>query len=325
MVTLINQTALKEFVNWILKKKRLKINFILGAIFVSLLSTENYFQQLDLSGVNIFRPAPVVIQAISDYPVKTTNITPPILSARSAIVIDIDSKTIIYEKNPDLKLLPASTTKIMTALVSLENYALTDVVTIGEIKTEKNIMDLKPGEKITVENLLSGLLIYSANDAAIALARFFPGGEIGFVKAMNEKAKALHLINTQFTNPVGFDDFGHYTTVHDLSLLTAAAMQQAALAKIVATISLTVADTENTVSHELVNVNKLLGQIPGLAGVKTGWTTLAGECLVGFTKRNGRGIITVVLGSVDRFGETQQLIDWAFLNYRFESLSAIHY
>lgn len=203
----------------------------------------------------------------------------------------------------------------MTALIALENYSLNEVITISPIDTEPVKMDLETGEKITVENLLYGLLVGSANDAAVALARHFPTGEAGFIAAMNLKAKSLHLLNTQFTNPVGFDNFGQYTTVHDLSLLTAEAMQSAFFKRLVSTISITVTDVDHTISHELTSLNLLLGRVSGLAGVKTGFTHLAGECLITFIQRQNHQIITVVLASNDRFGDTSQLIDWGFCQF----------
>jgi len=302
--------------------KKFKTNLILSAIFLSLIPLN-----IDLIQTKpLVRPTNYQFLPASDYPVNTAKIPAPALTARGVIVIDADSKAILYQKNPDLKLLPASITKIMTALIVLENYSLNDVITIGPINTEPVTMGLKTNEKITVENLLYGLLVGSANDAALALARHFPTGEAGFIAAMNLKAKNLHLLNTQFTNPVGFDNFGQYTTVHDLALLTAEAMQSAVFKRLVSTISITVTDVDHTVSHELTSLNLLLGQVSGLSGVKTGFTQLAGECLVTFIQRQNHQIITVVLGSNDRFGDTSQLIDWVFANFSWQELSpATHY
>ena len=302
--------------------KKFKTNLILSAIFLSLIPLN-----IDLIQTKpLVRPTNYQFLPASDYPVNTAKIPAPALTARGVIVIDADSKAILYQKNPDLKLLPASITKIMTALIVLENYSLSDVITIGPINTEPVTMGLKTNEKITVENLLYGLLVGSANDAALALARHFPTGEAGFIAAMNLKAKNLHLLNTQFTNPVGFDNFGQYTTVHDLALLTAEAMQSAVFKRLVSTISITVTDVDHTVSHELTSLNLLLGQVSGLSGVKTGFTQLAGECLVTFIQRQNHQIITVVLGSNDRFGDTSQLIDWVFANFSWQELSpATHY
>lgn len=291
------------------------ILFLIGLSFIPL--TASSFPRL-------INPVNYQINAVSNYPVNFTGIAAPYLSSRSAIVIDADSKAIIYQKNPDLKLAPASLTKIMTALVAINNYSLNDLVTVGKIETDPYLMKLQPGEIISVENLLYGLLVASNNDAAIALAEFHPGGEADFIAAMNQKAKALNLKSTQFTNVVGFDNYGHYSTVHDLSLLAAAAMNDVVFSKIVGTAAITVSNTTGQITHELKTINELLGKIPGLVGVKTGSTLAAGECLISYVERNSHKIITVVLGSGDRFNETRMLIDWVFLNYRWEELPATH-
>ena len=312
---------MKSFLQLIKARKNLTFKFIIVFLFLISLPGANYFNQLDLVKLKpVINSTDYQLPSPAEYPVNQTKAPAPMLSARGGVVIDADSKTIIYAHNPDLWLLPASTTKIMTALVALDNYSLEDVVTVSEIITEPVKMGLFPGEKITVNNLLYGLLVGSANDAALALAAHHPQGETGFVKAMNQKAADLNLTNTQYTNPIGLDNYGQYTTVHDLSLLTAAAMGQPVFRSIVNTIKYTVTDVDKTKIHELENINELLGQIPGLVGVKTGYTELAGECLVTYVTRQNHSIITVVLASGDRFGESQRLIDWVFTNFVWQSL-----
>lgn len=312
---------MKSFLQLIKARRNLTFKFILVFLFLISFPGANAFNQLDLVKLKpIINSTDFQMPPPADYPVNQTKAPAPYLSAQGAVVIDADSKTIIFAKNPDSWLLPASTVKIMTALVAIDNYSLTDVVTIGEIITEPVKMGLVAGEKITVNDLLHGLLIGSANDAALALAAHYPQGVAGFVKAMNQKAADLHLADTQYTNPVGLDNYGQYTTVHDLSLLTAAAMTQPVFRTIVNTIKYTVTDIDKTKLHELENLNELLGQIQGLIGVKTGFTELAGECLVTYVTRQNRSIITVVLASGDRFGESRQLIDWVFANFIWQSL-----
>lgn len=317
---------MKSFLNWIRSKPEVLWNFILAAVILFLIPGRNVFYDLDLGEVKPFvRPAPSIFLAPIETPVNITKAKPPWLSARAAIVIDADSKTILYQKNPDLKLLPASTTKIVTALVALDAYSLDQVITVTGVHQTGQVMRLKPGERITVENLLYGLLVESANDAATVLAQSFPGGEDNFIGAMNQKVKALGLSNTQFTNPSGLDAYGHYTSAHDLALIAAAAMANPTFKRIVSTMGITVADADNTITHHLETINELLGVIPGLAGIKTGWTDLAGECFVAYVSRDNRSLITVVLGSNDRFGETITLINWAYANFRWEWLTpAIH-
>jgi serine-type D-Ala-D-Ala carboxypeptidase (penicillin-binding protein 5/6) len=309
---------MKSFVKFLTSSKGLKTNFILILLTASFLPARNYFNSLKLDQSKpLVRPINQQVSSISKYPINHTGQLAPYLSAQSAIVVDADSKAILYTKNPNQKLLPASITKIMTALITLETYKLDDVVTVKSLETEGQTMELELNEKITVENLLYGLLVQSGNDAAVVLAQFHPEGQKGFIKAMNNKLVELNLHDTQFQNPSGLDEYGHYTTVHDLSLLAAHAMENKTFAKIVSTQNITVFNLDHTITHELKTINQLLGQITGIKGVKTGWTELAGECLVTLTQRNHQEIITVVLGSSDRFKESSSLIDWAFTNHQW--------
>jgi len=310
---------MKDFLDFVKARPQLKIKIVLAFLFLSLLPGRNYYYSLDLNSHQpLVRSINQPLDSPSQYPVNFTGVPAPNLTARSAIIVDVDSKTILFNKNPDLKLLPASTTKIMTGLIVIENYDLDDIVTITSVSGTGQKMDLEIGERITVESLLYGLLVQSGNDAATALAQFHPGGQDAFIALMNQKLKDLNLHDTQFTNAAGLDAYGHYTTVHDLSLLAAAAMKNPQFKKIVSTQGITVSDVDQTIFHQLEAINELLGQIRGLAGIKTGWTELAGECLVTYIKRGDKQIITVVLGSQDRFGETQQLIDWAFTNHQWK-------
>jgi len=312
---------MKNFLAFLKSSPGLKTKLFLGFIFLSLLPARNYYYSLDLSQHRpLVRSVNQSLDSSSKYPVNQTGLPAPYLTARSAIVVDVDSKSLLFNKNPDLQLLPASTTKIMTGLVVLETYDLDDIVTIESVNGTGQKMDLEVGERITVENLLYGLLVQSGNDAATALAQFHSDGEDAFIAAMNQKAKDLHLNGTQFTNAAGLDAYGHYTTVHDLSLLAAEAIKNETFKKMVSTQTITVSDIDNTISHQLETINELLGQVAGLAGVKTGWTELADECLVTYTKRDTKEIITVIFGSQDRFGETQQLIDWAFANHSWKEI-----
>lgn len=255
------------------------------------------------------------------YPVKNGSLEFPELSAKSVVILDIGSSVLLYQKDPDLRLLPASTTKIMTALVALESYSLGEVLTVGDSKTEGNKIKLIAGEQITVENLLYGLLVGSGNDAALVLAERFPGGVASFVSAMNKKASDLKLNDTHFTNPIGFDEEGHYSTAGDLARLAWVALKNKTFTNIVAQPEVTVTDVSGKIIHEFKNTNELVGKIDGVRGVKTGWTQNAGECLVSFIERNGEKIIIVLLGSDDRFGETRKIIDWVFNNYEWRVIS----
>ncbi len=180
-------------------------------------------------------------------------------------------------------------------------------------------MGLIPGERITVENLLYGALVQSGNDAAWALAEHYPGGVEKFVEAMNKKAADLHLSNTHFTNPVGFDDPNHIMTAIDLTRLASYALTNKTIVKIVAIPQITISDVTHTQFHPLTNVNTLLGKIPGVAGIKTGWTEEAGENLVTLVERDNHRVIIVVLKSLNRFADTEALINWVFTNYEWQN------
>ncbi len=265
------------------------------------------------------KKVPVVTPSIAPYPVNIHGIYPGNeISAQGVVILDIDSGVFLYKKNEEELLSPASTTKILTALVALEMYGLDDVVTVTEVANDGQVMGLVPGERITVENLLFGALIQSGNDAAWALAAHAPGGVDAFVSAMNQKAKTLNLLHTTFTNPVGYDSPGHKTTPSDLARLASIALDNKIIAKMVAIPQITVSDVTHTYFHPLRNVNELLGKIPGVGGIKTGWTEEAGENLITLVGRGDHRVIIVVLKSADRFADTTSLINWVFSNYQWE-------
>jgi len=234
--------------------------------------------------------------------------------------MDTESAVVLYEKNPDLSLLPASTTKIMTAVVVLENYSLDQILTVGDLEKNGQTIDLLPGERMTVGNLLYGLLVASGNDAAMVLAENFLGGKPAFVKAMNQKAIELNLKNSHFENPSGIDHPNHYSTAIDLARLTSYALKNPVFVQIVNTKKITIWDVSGKIPHYLFNINQLVGDDSGVVGVKTGWTEEAGECLVAHVRKDGRRITTVILGSQDRFGETKRLIEWVFTNFEWEEV-----
>lgn len=259
-------------------------------------------------------------KAYSDLPILKENAKYPILSAQSVMVVDLESGVTLYEKDPNKALLPASTTKILTALVALDTYQPDQILKVGKINVEGQKMGLFAGEEMKFIDLLNGLLIYSANDAAEVLARNHPGGRDLFIGLMNKKVKDLGLNNSHFTNPVGLDDGAQYSTTRDLVVVAKYAMQNPIFAEIVGTKEKTVKSVDGKISHKLTNINKLLGEVPGVKGVKTGWTENARENLVTYIERDNRKVMTVVLGSSDRFGETKELIEWVFNNYSWEEV-----
>lgn len=314
----------QKFLQFIQLKKTRRLKFFLLTFFFLLLPTQNHDLYLKIPlGKSVIRSVNIQLPKISLYPVNATGQPAPFLTAFAALVIDVPSKTIIFAKNTDYRLFPASTTKIMTALVALDQWQLDDILEVKTVYHIGQTMGLEKGEKITLENLLYGLLVQSGNDAAYTLAENYPGGVQKFVVAMNQKGKELNLRQTNFKNPTGVDTYGHLTTVHDLGILASEAMKNKTFAKIVATSTITVSDITGEIQHELENINQLVGKVSGVKGVKTGWTENAGECLVAYTKRDKGEIISVVLGSNDRFKETQALIEWVFKNFTWEATNSI--
>lgn len=264
---------------------------------------------------------PFPIPTPAPYPTNVTGVYPAgEVTAGGAVIEDVDSGVVLYQRNSYEPFAPASTTKILSALAALDAYDLDDVLTVKTLQNNGQTMKLVAGERMTVENLLYGTLIQSGNDAAWALAENYPGGVEAFVAAMNEKAKAIHLTGSHFTNPVGFDDSSHTMTPMDLVRLATVALSNKTIAKMVAIPQITVSDVTHTYFHNLTNVNQLLGKIPGVGGIKTGWTEEAGENLVTLVERGGHRVIIVVLKSQDRFSDTTKLIDWVFGSHRWEVL-----
>ena len=238
-------------------------------------------------------------------------------SASSAILMDVDSGRVLYEQNADAKMLIASTTKILTALVAIREGDLNDVVTVSReaAYTEGSSMYLKAGEGLTLEALLYGLLLASGNDAAVAIAGFCAGDVDTFVAWMNDKAAELGMEHTHFENPNGLNDEGHYSTAADMAALARVVMEHEALAKIVGTRSITVA------GRTLTNHNKLLWRYEGCTGLKTGYTDRAGRTLVSCAERDGQRLIAVTLNDPNDWADHAALFDYGFAHYRSAMLA----
>ena len=250
----------------------------------------------------------------------------PKLNAKSAIIFDTETKTVLYEKNSKEKRPMASTTKIMTAIVTLENADLSKIVTISRkaAGTGGSRLGLKVNDKITLEHLLYGLMLCSGNDSAVAIAETVGGSVEGFASMMNKKAKELGLTNTNFVTPHGLDNSNHYTTALELAKLTDYALKNKKFASIVNTKNYTV--YINRYPKQLNNTNELLGNMEGVNGVKTGFTNGAGRCLVTSCTRNDKQIITVVLGDDTkkmRTTDSIKLIEYAFQNFEDKNIEEI--
>ena len=260
---------------------------------------------------------------IKPIPITKEGKTLPKIGSRAALVMDLDTGIILYQKNAKKQLPMASLTKIMTAMLVLESHSLNEIVTIKDNfynLTENEVgvtIRLKKGEKITVENLLIGLLVRSGGDAALALAKHHSGSTEDFVMAMNNKAKILNLANTHFTNPIGLDHPKHYSNTFDLAILTKSALRDKDFRRIVNMPSATVASTDGAITHKFNATNYLLlNDEIDVRGVKTGTTDGAGESLINLARsKNGKEVIVVLLNSPARFTESKRLITWSFKNF----------
>jgi serine-type D-Ala-D-Ala carboxypeptidase (penicillin-binding protein 5/6) len=265
-------------------------------------------------------PAFFLDQSFSLYPVRADQAIPPNLTAEGVFVIDVASAVPMHAKNADKPLYPASTTKMMTALVARSLYDLDEVLTVPDIKYEGSLMRLEPGEKITVRNLLRGLLIASGNDAAEVLAFHHPQGREGFIAQMNQEASRLGLRNTRYFNPSGLPDSLHMSTAWDLGQLAVYVLRDTELRQIVRQQEMTVYGVTGE-RHVLKTTNKLLGVVSGLDGVKTGYTDEAGEVLVSSVTRDDHQVVIVLLKSTDRFSETTSLVDWIYKAHTWKDIS----
>ena len=234
----------------------------------------------------------------------------PCPSAQSAIVITSDGRT-LYEKNADDRALIASTTKLMTAIVTIENAKLNELVDITQecCDIEGSSMYLEAGQRYTVKELLLGLLLVSGNDAAQALALHVAGSTENFAELMHSKARELGMDNSSFENPHGLDAENHYSTARDMAKLMAYCMDDPSFRELCATRSCLIN------GQTLINHNKLLDMYPDCIGGKTGYTQAAGRCLVSCCERKGLRLICVTLSAPDDWNDHIALYDWAFSQF----------
>lgn len=238
------------------------------------------------------------------------------ISAKSAMLMDCTAERILYSKLPDQKNLIASTTKIMTAIVVCEQCNVLDRVKIPKeaVGIEGSSIYLKEGEILTVQELLYGLMLHSGNDAAVALAIYCGGTLEGFVEMMNDKAKTLNLCHTHFENPHGLDGSDHYSTARDLCVLASYAMKNPIFTKISSTKTMKIGE------RYFRNHNKLLWQLDGADGVKTGYTKSAGRILVSSAMRAGRRLVAVTINDPDDWNDHCILMNDGFRRYKEEKL-----
>jgi serine-type D-Ala-D-Ala carboxypeptidase (penicillin-binding protein 5/6) len=243
----------------------------------------------------------------------------PQLTAKSAFAYDLQSGAILFTSNFQDKVQIASLTKLMTALVVVDNMDLNKVVTVQRSDTQVigTNMGLLDGEQIRVVNLLNGLLIPSSNDAAKALARVTAGSESRFVDLMNAKAKALGMDSTNFDNPVGLDSWGNYSTAYDLSKLVTEFVKNPVLSEIVQVKDTVVESSDERFVHQLRTTNQLMLENKNVTGIKTGFTSLAKGNLIIRQNIEGAEVITIVLGSDNREEDSRRLINWLTSVYKW--------
>lgn len=245
---------------------------------------------------------------------KISEIKEPEITAAGAISYDLKDDKLLYAKNMETRLPMASLTKIMTAVIALENMDLTKELKVGKEASEigENSMGLSEGEILSLEELLYGLILHSGNDAAETIARSSLFGRNNFVYLMNKKAEDLGLTNTRFTNPSGLEGDGQqYSTVYDLLVMTRYALKNLTFAKVVSTVEYEIPYTKDHKYIYLFNETNLLTSYPGVKGVKTGYTLEAGLCLVTYLEYEGRKIIAVLLNSQSRREEMKELLDYS--------------
>ena len=273
--------------------------------------------------------ADVFYEESSDKPVFSDDIEVinpsdlPKIEAEAAIVMEVKTGRVLYDKNAYSKRSIASTTKIMTAILAIENGNLDELVTVSKRAAAigGSTIHLKAGEKLSLRDLLYGLMLNSGNDAAIAIAEHIGGTVEDFAEMMNKKARELGAKNTNFKTPHGLDTPGHYSTAYDMALLTRYALQNKVFNEIVRTQSAQIP------GRSLHNTNEMLDLYAGADGVKTGYTGQAGRCLVTSATRNGFRVISVVLNCpsrTSRANSSKKILDYAFDNYKMYTLVKIN-
>ena len=264
-------------------------------------------------------PPPTAIAKldVAPPPARIAFERPPQVTAREVIVVDGDSGAILHQAQAHKQVAPASTTKIVTAIVALDHASMTDMVTAIYDENElydSTLMGLKPGDRVSMGDLLYGLMLPSGTDAALAIANEVAGSSARFATLMNEKARAFGLGDSNFVNPHGLDAPRHYTSAYDMVQFARHGMRDPRFQALAAARSKQLRSGART--FEVPNLNRLLGQVPGADGVKIGYTEDAGRTMVASATRNGRRIYVGAFHSSDLVGDGRALLEWAFRNWR---------
>jgi len=237
----------------------------------------------------------------------------PFPKVASAYLVKVGSKT-LWAHNPNRRLPPASLTKIMTALITLEKVKLDEIVTVSRkaAKETGTVIGLKAGDKMKVSDLLAACLIQSANDASYALAEYVGGSKARFVAVMNTRAKEMCLANTHWTNPCGHDEKNHYSTANNLAILAETALKNPTFAYLVSFTRARIHTLDGRRSFAIENKNELIGRYPGAIGVKSGWTNKAGKCVIALAERDETKVLLVLLNAPNRWWDAEAMLDKAF-------------
>lgn len=257
----------------------------------------------------------LIVIIVVVFPLLVSADVLPQVSAKSAVLINADNGQIIYAKNENDKRPMASTTKIMTALITLETAAVSDkivTITAEMVRVEGSSMGLLPGERLSLKSLAAGMLLVSGNDAANSAAIAISGSTKAFSDLMNKRAKELNMVNTHFVTPSGLDDEEHYTTACDLAALAAAAMKNSDFSEIACKKTMSVQYVSPSYTRRFTNHNKLLSLYDGCIGVKTGFTKKAGRCLVSAAEKNGVRLVVVTLNASDDWNDHQKMLNYGF-------------
>ena len=241
------------------------------------------------------------------------------VESQAETVVEVTSGRVLYAKNEQKSVPMASTTKILTAIIIIEDCDLNNIVTIPEkaVGVEGSSIYLVANEKISIKDLLYGLMLQSGNDCAVALALYHSGTVEAFAEEMNLRARSIGALNSNFMNPHGLPDNKHFTTAFDLAIIAAYALHNSVFSEIVSTNTHTIEDGGCGYVRVLHNKNKMLSQYDGANGVKTGYTQAAGRCLVTSATRNGMQLVSVVLNSPDMYERSKEILDQCFAEYSF--------
>jgi len=267
------------------------------------------------------KPVPVAKKQVQDWLVDQAIASESAMTAQSVLAIDLNSGSRLVDYQTERLMSPASTTKLMTALVSRKIYHPDRILTVSPgLEIAGHVVGFSVGEKQTVSNLIKAILINSGNDAAQILAANHPQGIDAFINEMNLMARELGMNQTTFANPAGLDNFNQITTAHDLSILAREVLKDPFLARLVQTEKVQITDISGKIKHELYNTNVLLGKRSDVFGVKTGTTERAGQVLISLVRREDREILIILMNSESRYSETEQVIDHIFTGYDWHQL-----